>query len=137
MSEYQVIQIIDGQPCFEKPLDEILAGLEMGGALKILTPLEYHTDRQRKWYKGICLKGLSEWSGETSAWWDRELKKHCFGAELLKRETWLTERGQPVSRLTIVGVGKKNMTAFIENILSKSIEMDWPVTPPDKELRKI
>jgi len=135
MPEYKVISIVENEPTFEKPLKEILADLKSGGALKTLTPLEYHTDQQRKWYKGIALKGLSEWSGETPAWWDRELKKHCFGAELLKRETWLSERGDPVSRLTIVGVGKKNLTQFIENILSKAIEMDWPITPPDPELR--
>ncbi len=135
MPTYQVKSIVDNQPTFEKPLNEILGDLKEGGAIVTLTPLEYHTDRQRRWYKGIALKGLSDWSGETTEWWDRELKKHCFGAELLKRETWLTEKGQPVSRLTIVGVGKKNLTAYIENILSKAIEMDWPITPPDPELR--
>lgn len=134
--DYPVTKMIDGEPCFEKPLNEILADLEEGGAIRTLTPLQYHTHRQRKWYKGICLAGLSDWSGETKEWWDRELKKHCHGAELLKRETWLSERGQPVSRLTIVGVGKKKMTAFIENILSKAVEMIWPVTEPDPELRK-
>lgn len=138
MSIYQIQTIIDGQPTFkdEVKLNEILADLKVGGALQTLSPLEYHTDRQRKWYKGICLKGLSDWSGESKQWWDRELKKHCFGAELLKRETWLAENGQPVSRLTIVGVGKKNLTEFIDNILSKSIEMNWPVTEPDSDLRK-
>ncbi len=136
MPEYQIINMIDGVPCFEKTLAEIWLDCKKGGAMKILSPLEYHTDRQRKWYKGVCLTGLSDWSGESKEWWDRELKKHCFGPELLKRETWLAENGQPVSRLTIIGVGKKDMTAFIENILSKAIEMEWPVTPPDEELRK-
>lgn len=131
------VKFIDNKPTFKKPLSEILAELQDGGALETLSPLEYHTKRQRDWYKGICLQGLSDWSGETREWWDRELKKHCHGAELLKRESWLSERGQPVSRLTIVGVGKKKMTAFIENILSKAIEMDWPVTPPDPDLRTI
>ena len=44
--------------------------------------------------------------------------------------------GNMCIRLTIRGVGKKNMTAFIENILSKSIEMGWKIDPPDADLRK-
>lgn len=132
---YQVIDIINDLPTFEVPWLDILKSLKRGGAIKILTPAEYHTERQRKWYKGICLKGLSDWSGETKEWWDAKLKNECFGDKLLKREKWFDEDGIIRSRLTIKGVGKKNMTAFIENILSKAIEMDWPVTPPDPDLR--
>ena len=132
--DYPVTEMIDGEPCFEKPLGEILAELEEGGELRTLTPLQYHTHRQRKWYKGICLPGLSDWSGETCEWWDREIKKRCHGAELLNRVTWLSEKGQPVSRLTIVEVGKKKMTAFIKNILSKAVELEWPITEPDPDL---
>ena len=133
---YQVKQIINNEPCFEVPLSEILADLKVGGALKTLTPLEYHTDRQRKWYRGVCLKGLSDWSGDTPDEWDLRLKALCNGNELLKKETIYLGPGTSCQRLTIVGVGKKNMTQFIENILSKSIEMNWPVTPPDAELRR-
>ena len=135
MSTYQVKQIIDDEPTFEKPLPEILAELKAGGALKVLSPIEYHTDRQHRWYKGICVAGLSHWSGETKEWWDRELKKRCFGAELLKKESWLSDGGLRVSRLTTVGVGKKNFTQFIKNILSEAIKMDWPILEPDPELR--
>ena len=133
---FPVESVINGQPTFTEPLASILSHLSEGGAISVLTPLEHHTDRQRRWIKGVCLRGLSEWSGETAEWWDRELKKQCFGAELLKRDTWLAENGQPVTRLTIKGVGKRNLTKFIENILSKAIEMGWPVSPPDSELRK-
>ena len=136
MSTYQVKQIVDGEPTFEVPLTEILAELKAGGALKVLSPLEYHTDQQRKWYKGICLTGLSDWNGDTVDEWDMRLKALCNGNELLKKEKFNTGPGRYCLRLTIVGVGKKNMTAYIENILSKAIEMDWQVTPPDAELRK-
>lgn len=136
MNTYQVKQIIDGQPCFEVPLNEILSHLVAGGALKVLTPLEYHSDAQRRWYRGICLAGLSDWSGDTVDEWDMRLKALCNGNELLKKEKFYLGPKKYCHRLTIVGVGKKNMTSFIENILSKALEMDWPVTPPDKELRK-
>lgn len=133
---YPVIDIINDLPTFEVPLLEILKTLKRGGAIKILTPAEYHTERQRRWYKGICLAGLSFWNGETKEWWDAKLKNECFGAELLKKEEWLDlETGEKRSRLTIKGVGKKKMTAFIENILSKAVEMDWPITAPDPDLR--
>ena len=141
MPTHLVESIIDGQPTFAVPLDAILAELQIGGALKTLTPLEYHTEQQRRWYKGVCLKGLSDWNGDTPEEWDLRLKADCGGNELLNRDTILARfrrSGTPLlcDRLTIVGVGKKNMTAFIENILSRAIEMDWPVTPPDPELRR-
>ena len=136
MPTHQVKAIIDNMPTFEKPLADILSGLVVGGAIKTLTPLEHHTDRQRRWYKGVCLKGLSDWNGDTKDEWDLRLKAECSGAELLKSETIYLGPGTSCIRLTIIGTGKKNLTAYIENILSKAIEMNWPVTPPDSELRK-
>ncbi len=136
---YEAIQIIDGQPTFKVPLDEILAQIEHGGALKILSPLEYHTDRQRKWYKGICLPWLVEQdkkhNHESKAWWDREVKKECDGLNLLKLQYSLLDDGSVAARLTTVGVGKRKMTAFINEILAKSVEKNWGIAPPDEELR--
>lgn len=138
MSVYQVQNIIDGQPTFSKPLKEILAELQRGGALEVLSPLDYHTARQRAWYRGICLRQLSAWNGDTIEEWDARLKFLCGGDDLLKREKiYLGDgTGGCVKRMTIVGVGKKNMTKFIESILSKAIEMEWPVEPPNEELRR-
>ena len=135
MATHQVESIVEGQPTFHVRLATILDELELGGALKTLSPLEHHTDRQRKWYKGICLKGLSDWNGDTPSEWDLRLKAECGGNELLHSEIIAFGNGLTCKRLTIVGVGKKNMTQFLENILSKAIEQDWPVTPPDSELR--
>jgi len=143
MEVYEVKHIINGQPVFEKPLDEILAELEVGGGLKILTPLEHHTGRQRRWYKGICLRDLvrNDENGETAGWWDTELKRECNGLALLKKEVFFIDDGAGgrvgVGRLTIKGVGKKNMSLFIDEILSKSMEKGWNVTPPDPELRTV
>jgi hypothetical protein len=134
MSTYPCKRIGD-QITFSKPLKEILDSVEHGGAIKVLSPLEAHTDRQRRWYKGVCIKGLSDWSGDTPSEWDLRLKAQCGGTELLKKEIIYMGVGSSCTRLTIRGVGKRNLTAYIENILSKAIEMDWPVTPPDPELR--
>ena len=141
MPTYEVKSIVDGQPTFEKPVSEIFADLKEGGAVKTLTPLEYITDQQRKWYKGICLRDLvkHDENGETKAWWDTEVKKVCNGLEYLKKEIFFFEDGAGgrfgVGRLTTRGVGKKNMTAFIEEILSKAVEKGWPIGAPDPELR--
>lgn len=145
MPTHEVQSIIDGEPTFEKPLKEILAELTVGGALETLSPLKYITERQRRWYKGICLRDLvkNDENGETKAWWDIEVKSKCNGLAYLKKEGLEVELkfGDEVTRVTIgrlttKGVGKKNMTLFIEEILSKSMERGWNIGPPDPDLRK-
>ncbi len=142
MPTYEVQSIVNGEPTFEKPLRTILEDLKLGGAIKTLTPLEYITDRQRAWYKGICLPHLvkNDENGETAGWWDDEIKRQCRGLDYLKKEIYytMTTDGHkiPIGRLTIIGVGKKNMTLFIEEILSVSMVRGWDVSPPDPDLRR-
>lgn len=136
---HKVMDIIDEQPTFAIPLQAILAELKLGGALQTLTPVEYITNQQRRWYKGICLPELAKWQGETEEWWDSYLKALCHGPALLKDQVvYVDFSGQPVRivRYTTKGVGVKKMTAFIENILSECIKKDWRLMPPDKELRR-
>lgn len=139
---YEVIQMVDGQPCFEKPLDAILGELKAGGGIKLLDPVDYITDRQRRWYKGVCLPWLAKHdeNQESTYWWDDEVKRLCSGLALLKKDIYFMQGvdGQkiPIGRLTTSGVGKRNMTQFIEEILAKSVEMNWGIAPPDPELRK-
>ena len=142
MSTHEVISIIEGEPTFKKPLTEIQSELVPGGAIKTLTPLEHITDRQRAWYHGICLRDLvkNDENGETKGWWDTELKRECNGLALLKKEIFFIDDGTGnrigVGRLTTKGVGKRNMTAYIEEILSKSMARGWNIGPPDPDLRK-
>ena len=139
---YPVQSMINGIPTFTKPMNEILADLEFGGALQILSPLESITDRQRRYYKGVVIPGLvkNDENGETAGWWDTELKRECNGLALLKKEIFFIDDGTGnrigVGRLTTKGVGKKNMTLFIEEILSQSMARGWNVSPPDPDLRK-
>ena len=81
-------------------------------------------------------------NGETAEWWDTEIKSQCGGLQYLKKEGIVVELklGNEITRVTIgrlttKGVGKRNMTAFIEEILAKSIHNGWGISPPDKELR--
>lgn len=142
MPTHRVKSIIDGMPTFEKPLDVLLKRLEVGGAIRFLSPLEYITDRQRRWYKGVCLPALvkHDENGETAGWWDTEVKKLCNGLALLKKEIFFVDDGTGgrfgMGRLTTKNVGKKNMTLFIEEILSQAMQRGWPVSEPDPDLRK-
>lgn len=139
---YRVISVVDGQPTFEKHLSDILAEVVIGGGIKLLDPIECITDRQRCWYKGVCLVDLAknDENGETAQWWDDEIKRKCKGLALLKKEVFFFETTDghkiPTGRLTTRGVGKRNMTAFIEEILSQSLVYDWRISPPDEDLRK-
>lgn len=143
MSTYEVKSIIDNQPTFEKPLQEIFSELTVGGAIKLLTPIEHITDRQRRWYKGVCLPTLAKCdeNQETVAWWDTEVKRLCSGLAYLKKEIFFVEDSLGskigIGRLTTKDVGKKNMTLFIEEILAQAVQRGWPISVPDKELRSI
>ena len=143
MPTYANLNKTPGQPPrFEKTYGDILMEVKPGGGIKLLDPVEFITDRQRRWYKGVCLPWLAKHdeNQESTYWWDDEVKRLCSGLALLKKEIYFTQTtdGQkiPIGRLTTSGVGKKNMTAFIEEILAKSVEKGWGVAPPDKDLRK-
>ena len=136
MPTYTVQTIVEGQPTFTKPLEEIVAELKMGGALKVLTPAEVHSLNQIRWIKGVAIRGCSDWNGETPTEWDQRFKDECGGSELLKTIEVTGEDGKKYTYLTLKGTSKKNLTQYIENILSRAITMDWPVTPPDPELKK-
>ena len=112
--------------------------------LKVMSEVEHITEQQRRWYKGIAIPHMvrNDENGETAEWWDTEIKSQCGGLQYLKKEGIVMEvkLGNEVTRVTIgrlttKGVGKRNMTAFIEEILAKSIHNGWGISPPDKELR--
>lgn len=140
--EFKIVNVINGVPTFEVPIDKVWEGCVKGGAYRRVDPIEFITNRQRRWYKGVCLPQLAknDENGETTGWWDDEVKRKCKGLAYLKKEIFFTvdEAGKKIGtgRLTTKGVGIKNMTAFIEEILSVSMVMGWPVSPPDPELRK-
>ena len=143
MKTYPNLNKQPGQPPrFEKTYGDILMEVKPGGAIKILDPIECITDRQRRWYKGVCLPWLAKHdeNQESTYWWDSEVKRQCDGLSLLKKEVFFTETIDgdkiPIGRLTTRGVGKRNMTTFINEILAKSVEKNWGLAPPDRDLIK-
>ena len=142
MPIYKIISTKGGCPVFDVP-PKHWQDCKKDGGVKILSPTQFITDQQRRWYKGVCLRDLVKWDGqradgqgETIGWWDKKVKTECNGLMFLKKEVHDFGDGFMIGRLTTKGVGVRNMTNFIEDILSKSMTLGWPVIPPDAELRK-
>lgn len=141
MPTYQVQSIVDDQPTFAKPVNEILADLKQGGALKTLTPLEYITEQQRKWFKGVLLKGLAEHTGDSVEYWENRLKLAVLPDDF---KPFYVPIGKQVMAVlpSITKLGKRKMNVLIEGSVAHlrdekiyGDEFLW-VTLPDSELRK-
>ena len=134
MKKYPVQSKVDGHSTYEKPLQEIGDEAPLGGALLVLTPLEHHTDQQRKWFKGVLLKALSEDNGESVRQWEIKLISAIFPDDVeyhaCKNQVYLIVP-------SISSYGKHKMSILIDE--SVAMCQDWGftwVTHPDPELRK-
>ena len=132
---YKVQAMIDGQPAFAVPMNLILAELEMGGALKVLSPAEYHTDQQRRWWKGVLLPALASDTGESVSIWEARLKLSVMPDEFAV--VYITVQDKPYATIpSIATLGKRKMGELMEG--SVAILREWGfewVTLPDPELR--
>ena len=141
MPEYKIQSVIDGQPTFSVPLTEILSTCKVGGALKTLSPNEYITDQQRKWWKGVLLKHLSEDTGESVHWWETRLKIAVIPDKFQPEMIAYGKQVLPfVPSITILS--KNQMNEIIEGAISHlhdgKIYGDQflSYTLPDRTLRK-
>lgn len=135
MAEYFVAKQNDPQPLAQWPAIYYEINKRAKSYVAVFDYDEYITDRQRRWYKGICLKGLSDWNGDTVDEWDYRLKTEC-GSEIFKMLEFEYEDKKFYRPESITSKGKRQITEFIENILSTAITKDWPVYPPDPDLRR-
>ena len=146
MPTYPIRQIIDGEPTFDVPVSQIYAKCLPGGALKILSPLEAITERQRAWFKGILLSALAEDTGDSKEYWETVLKLAVLPEDFQPYYVPIGKQIFPVVP-SITILGKKKMNLLIEGSVKhlregvddkkKSLYGDrfqW-VTLPDKELR--
>jgi len=124
----------DGEPLTQWPAIRLEAAKYHHFSIAVMNEDEAITDRQRRWYKGVCIKCLSEWNGESFDEWDYRLKIEC-GSEIFNVNKYQYGGMVYYRPDSISGKSKKQMTVFIENILSKSITEGWPVYPPDPDLR--
>jgi hypothetical protein len=136
MAKYFQGRTEGGEPLTQWPAIKLEAAKHSRFGIKVLDEDELITERQRNWYKGVCLKGLADWNGETVDEWDYRLKVEC-GAEIFRMLKFqygdmIYWRPESIAHKT-----KKKITQFIESILSKAITEDWPVYPPDPDLRSM
>jgi hypothetical protein len=136
MPTHEVISMVNDEPTFKKPLKEILAEIKIGGALKVLSPLEYITNQQIAWFKGILLPALAEDSGDSVGYWETKLKLAVLPDDFAPYYVPLGKQVFPIIP-SITILSKKKMNILIEGSVDKC--HDWGfvwVTLPDKELRK-
>jgi len=134
--EYKVISTIDNQPTFNVPLSDILKECKPGGALKVLSPLEYITDQQRKWWKGVLLKELAKDSGDSVEYWETKLKLAVLPDEFAP--VYVAHGKQVLSIIpSVKKLSKKKMNELIEGSVAKCREygFEW-ATLPDEAKRK-
>ncbi len=136
MPTYQVQSIINGEPTFEKPLKTILEDLKLGGGIKTLTPLEYITDRQRAWFKGVLLPALAKDTGDSVGYWETRLKLAVLPDDFQPFYVPMGKQIFPVIP-SITKLSKKKMNMLIEGSVEQCHEWGflW-VTLPDKDLKK-
>ena len=136
MKTIQVVSLRDGQPVFDKPLPELLKQCVPGGALTILTPLEYISEQQRKWWKGILLPALSKDTGDSIGWWETTLKLAVMPDEFTPFYVPIGKQVFPLIP-SITKLSVKKMNQLIEGAVAHcrdDLGLMW-VTLPDKELR--
>jgi len=133
MATFAIRSVIDGQPALDRPWQEVYAACVPGGAVKVLTPLEAHTDRQRRWVKGVLLPSVSDASGYSRKEIEIKLIAAIFPEDITYAE--IDHRKYPVAP-SISSYGKRKMSTLIE----ESVPLCWEwgfdfVTYPDPELR--
>ena len=141
MPTYQV-KLIDNQPTFSrdrKPvqLQEILDSLKHGGGLKVLSPAEYITLQQIRWFKGILLPALEKDTGNSVTWWETTLKTAVLPDDFPITVERIGEL-ELIQIPSITTLSKKKMTMLIKGSVSHcrdECNLMW-VTLPDEELRQ-
>jgi hypothetical protein len=135
MPSYRVHSIIDGQPTFDVPLTTILAELKAGGALEVLSPAEYLTGQQVRWWKGVLLPSLAKETGESVSIWETRLKLAVLPDDF--KAEYVSVDGRPYATIpSITRLGKRKMAQLIDGAVAQCHEwgFSW-VTLPDNELK--
>ena len=123
--------MVNGEPCFEKPLQEILAGLDVGWGIEVHNPGECMSVRQRAWFKGVLLPALSKDNGDTVRKWQGKLVEAIFP------EDCNYDDNNNLIYPSIQGYSQRKMNTLIEESVAKCHEWGFTwVTLPDSDLRR-
>ena len=136
MKSIKVVEIRDGQPIFDKLIKELLDKCEVGGILQVLTPTEYISYQQIRWFKGVLLPALANDSGDSVEYWETLLKLTVMPDDFTPYYVPIKKQVFPVMP-SINKLSVKKMNQLIEGSVAKCHELGltW-VTLPDSELRK-
>ena len=136
MKSIKVVEIRDGQPIFDRPIKELLDKCEVGGILQVLTPTEYISLQQIKYWKGVLLPALAKDSGDSVEYWETLLKTQVMPDDFTPFYVPIGKQVFPVVP-SINKLSIKKMNQLIEGSVAKCHELGltW-VTLPDSELRK-
>jgi hypothetical protein len=136
MKSIQVIKVIDGEPLFDKPIQELLKDCVSGSVIQLLTPAEYLGLQQIRWWKGVLLPALAKDTGDSIEYWETTLKLEVMPDEFAPFYVPIGKQVFPVIP-SITKLSKTKMNQMIEGAVAKCHEhgLLW-VTLPDSELRK-
>ena len=132
----KVVSVRDGQPIFDAPIADLLKECVPGGALQVLTPLEFISYQQIKWWKGILLPALSKDSGDSVEWWETRIKLAVMPDEFAPTEMAIKGRMYQIVP-SITKLSKKKMGELIEGSVTYCrdvLGLQW-ITLPDTDLR--
>ena len=133
---FKIVDVIDGVPAFNVPIEQVWEGCKKGGAYKRLDPLEYVTARQIAFWKGILLPALAKDTGDSEGYFETKLKLAVLPDDF---QPYYVPIGRQVFPIipSITILSKKKMGLLIEGSVEKCIEWGFDyVTLPGKELRK-
>jgi hypothetical protein len=135
MKSIKVISIREGQPLFDKPIKMLLDQCVVGGALQVLTPLEYISYQQIKWWKGVLLPALSKDSGDSVEYCETKLKLAVMPDEFAPKTVAVGNKEYQIIP-SITSLSKKKMNQLIEGSVAKCHEwgLMW-ATLPDSDLK--
>ena len=134
MKTLKVVSVVDGQPLFDKPIQDFFSKCEPGSVIQLLTPDEYISRQQIKWWKGVLLPAISKDSGDSVEYWETTLKLAVMPDEFAPFYVPIGKQVFPVIP-SINKLSVKKMNQMIEGAVAKCHEygLTW-VTLPDREL---
>ena len=137
MKTIKVLSNIDGQPLFDKPIQEFFKSCEAGSVIQLLTPEEYISTKKRKYWKGVLLPALSKDSGDSVAWWEAQLKLAVMPDDFTPVYVAMGKQVFPIIP-SITKLSIKKMNTLIEGSVAHcrdNLGLMWVVLP-NPELRK-
>ena len=132
---------IDGQACTQ--WREVYAEMEKKGKgyFEVFDEEKYISYRQIKWWKGVLLKELSEYNGESKDEWETRLKFNVMPDKFVPKGVIYNKTAYNLVP-SIKTLSVKQMNYMIkESVLwlregKNGPHLDW-VTEPDSSLRKL